>query len=371
LKTISVMSICQLFSLSIIIGMTFVLTGCREKAVVESTTVRIGLSYPAEVVEVQTRLREGLDLALEEINASGGVLDKPVEFLFIDDQDDPDMAMQIADYFSNEDLAAVIGHWSSNACYYAEDIYEEAGLVMFSPAATSSSLFRYEYNNIFRMLPGDETFARYIADFAVQRGLQRFALFYSNDEFGRDLSKLAERSLKEYGIPVVDRVNVLTTASAEDVFFRWDAFGCDGVIIASGLKSAVLPISLIRQRYPDMPILSSESLNKLTVQNDLGANATNLFVITYHPDTVKPDFYRRYTEAYEHDPDLFAIAGYVSLRLLADAMNTTQSTDGSAIAEWLENLQNHDTVIGTLSYDEETHAFKGQSFVIAEIGGRE
>jgi ABC-type branched-subunit amino acid transport system substrate-binding protein len=182
------------------------------------------------------------------------------------------------------------------------------------------------------------------------------------------MAEMAERELKRYGIPVVDRVNVLTAASANDVFFRWDAFGCDGAIVASSLNEAILPVSLIRQRYPDMPILSSESLDKLTTQDALGTAAENLFIVTYHPSSIKQDFYQHYTETFAHKPDLFAITGYMSLHLLADAMNRTQSTEGAAIAAWLRGLRNYDTVIGSIHYNDEIHTFEGQPFVVTKIG---
>ncbi|MDR2433895.1 MAG: ABC transporter substrate-binding protein [Treponema sp.] len=355
------------FFFTIVVGGTVLLAGCGEEPPLLPASVRIGLSYPAAIVETQTRLREGLDFALDEINAEGGLLGKPVEFLFIDDNDNPDTAMQVAEYFADEGITAVIGHWTSDTCYYAEDIYEKAGVVMLSPGATSSSLFQYEYNYIFRMLPGDDEFARYMAEFAAERGLRRIAIYYTNDEFGKDLSRLAERAFKRYGIPVVDRVSVLTPASAADVFARWDAFGVDGVIAAASLDEATGPVSLICRRYPDISVISSESLNKLPAYEALGEAADNVFIVTYRPSAIREEFYQNYTKVFGHAPDLFAVTGYIALRLIADAISASQSNDAGAIAAFLKNLRDYDSPVGKLSYNEASHTFEGQPIVIAGI----
>ncbi|MDR2602307.1 MAG: ABC transporter substrate-binding protein [Spirochaetaceae bacterium] len=356
-----------MFLLAVILCEASGLAACREKAPVAPSVIRIGASYPAKIIESQTRLLEGLNLALEEINAAGGVMGAPVEILFYDDGDNPEIAMQIADRFSAEGVTAVIGHWSSDVCYYAEDVYEKAGVVMLSPGATSTGLFKSDYQYIFRMLPGDDVFAGYLAEFAEQKKLRRIAMFYSDDEFGRDLSKFAERALKRYGIPVVDRVNVLTPASMEDIFVRWDAFGADAVLIAANLQEAAEPVSLICERYPDMPVISSESLNKLTVRSELGLAVDDLYTVTYSPSIIDINFQRRYEEKFGNAPDIFAISGFVAMHLITEAMNSAQSSSGDAVAAWLRSVQNHDTVIGPISYNEKTRNFDGQPFIVTQI----
>jgi branched-chain amino acid transport system substrate-binding protein len=356
-----------LFKLAGILYAAIFLSGCGKNTNDVTGTLKIGLSYPAAIVDSSTYLREGLDFALTKINSTGGVLGRPVEILFIDDKDDPNIAMQVVDNFSNNGIQVVIGHWSSDVCYYAEDIYEKESIVMLSPNATSTNLFHDAYKYIFCMLPNNDEFARYMAEFAAREGLRRISVFYNDDEFGRDLAWETERAFKRYGILVVDRVSVLTAVSAETIFYRWDAFGCDGVIVAADLIEAIEPIRLIREYYPDIPILSSESGNKQTTRDALGSAARKVFTTNYDLSAIDPEFYQAYIKTFSHDPDMSAITAYVILYLLTDAMNRTQRTDSGAIAEWLKSIRDYDTVMGRISYNEATHSFEGQPVYIVEV----
>lgn len=99
-------------------------------------------------------LKEGLDLALDEVNAAGGVLGAQVELIPFDDQNML-FAGGLAAYevVSDPQICAVIGHSSSSISISNSLIYHFYGLLMFSPYATNPALTKQGLPYVFRNIP--------------------------------------------------------------------------------------------------------------------------------------------------------------------------------------------------------------------------
>ena len=124
--------------------------------------IYIGVVYPVESIDENTYLRKGIELAVNGINADGGVLGKTLQWIIRDDQNNTHLAMQIANTFFEQGIAAVIGHWSTNICYFLTDIYEENKTVMLTLAATGMNLFENDYRYVYRMIANNQVFSEAI-----------------------------------------------------------------------------------------------------------------------------------------------------------------------------------------------------------------
>ncbi|GAB3646830.1 ABC transporter substrate-binding protein [Glycomyces tarimensis] len=147
----------------------------------------------------------GVDLAVQEINEAGGVLDECVEVLHEDSGDtSTDIASQSADSLIAQDVDAVIGSASSGVSFqFIDKLYEE-GIVQISPANTSPDFTTYERGDYyFRTAPSDVLQGRVLADQIIQDGHESVAILALQDSYGTGLADSVEQNLTEFGGEVV------------------------------------------------------------------------------------------------------------------------------------------------------------------------
>jgi branched-chain amino acid transport system substrate-binding protein len=324
----------------------------------DAETVSIGAVYPASIWNNDHYLRDALDLAADHINKAGGILGKPLTLVIRDDYGDSHTAQTIAETFSDAGITAVVGHWSSEVCYYVEDIYEEREIVMISPGATSLALFETDYQYIYRAIANNQIYAETLADYAEAEGFRRPAIYYAEDTYGIDVAQLVEKELAKRRIPVVDRVTSITAANVEELLWRWRAFGCDSVVLASSIQYVAEPIKILRDAGCSLPFFS-ETFSNANFQSEVEDYMDGIYGIMYSREDMDPVFLADFRAAYGRNPDTYEVAGYEALRLLADAMNTEGSIASAAIVHYLQNLRDYPSALGRISYNPATHEFEG------------
>ncbi|MEU6858637.1 ABC transporter substrate-binding protein [Glycomyces sp. NPDC046736] len=147
----------------------------------------------------------GVDLAIEEINEFGGVLDNCVKVLHEDSGDtSTDIASQAADALISQGVDVVIGAASSGVSFqFIDKLYEE-GIVQISPANTSPDFTTYERGDYyFRTAPSDILQGRVMADTLIADGHEKIAILALQDAYGTGLAASIEANLTEFGGEVV------------------------------------------------------------------------------------------------------------------------------------------------------------------------
>jgi branched-chain amino acid transport system substrate-binding protein len=133
--------------------------------------------------------KDGIDLAVEEVNAHGGVNGRPVRVRYVDDHRSGTLGAVVADSLVKDpSVLAVIGHVNSPALIAAAPLYD-GHLVAVSSAATAPELSGIS-PWVFRLVPSDSLSGRAIGRFAASiRPGARAAILYENDAYGRGLSR--------------------------------------------------------------------------------------------------------------------------------------------------------------------------------------
>jgi branched-chain amino acid transport system substrate-binding protein len=172
-----------------------------------------------------------------QINDNGGVNGHKIRLIEKDDQASVADGMTIAQSFAeNKEMAAVIGHRNSFVSIPASRIYQEAGLVMISPASTSPDLTKNGYKNVFRSIPSDDQIAAQLASYAVKQGHQRMVIFYAEDSYGTGLANSFEDHANKNGITIVDRISYYGgLKDLNRLKEKWLALDFDGVFVADSL----------------------------------------------------------------------------------------------------------------------------------------
>jgi len=333
----------------------------------DSDDIYIGIAYPVALNDGDSLFREGYELAIKHINENGGVLGKTLHAAIRDDNNDVHSAMQIADAFHEQGITAVIGHWTTNVSYFVSAVYEKNRVVMVTPTATGMNLLEYYNNYVFRMFANHEVMSHALADHSADHNHRHVAIFFDDNEYGRDFATAMEIQLSRHNIAVVDRVSSITSFNIADISARWSAFGVDAVYIASSVENFVQPIKLIRDSNPDIPILSGDNFVGSSFNYQLEDYMDNIFIATYDIALLDRDFLKKFYEAYGQSPDIRAVAAYDSVQLLASAMEVVGSIDASAIAAYISSISGYNAVSGALTFDRNSGEFEGFRVIVHEI----
>lgn len=334
-----------------------------SSALAEESPIVIGIAYPA-AIDGETRFIQGVYLAQEKINAGGGILNRELVFDIKDDKNDATTARQIAQGFVDAGVQAVIGHWGSNICSVAEETYETNGIIMLSPAATSMALLKPSQRYIFRMIPNNDDNAHTLAAAFSGAGYENIAIYFSDDVYGTTFSQTIERALHEKGIHVIDRICTLSPAAMETVADRWQAFGCDAIVIAATMPEAANAIELIRALPVSYPIYGADNFARSSLKDSLQRDLRNIFHVAHDESKIDADFSAAFKLAYDAEADVFAIAGYEAVMLLYDAMTAANTTEAAAIADYLSGIADYESITGALSFDAATREFLGHSLIV-------
>jgi len=145
----------------------------------------------------------GVDLAIADVNAAGGVLGAPVNYLRGDSGDDTtDTSNQTVDRHLGAGAQAIVGAAASGVTKLVIDKITGAGAVQFSPANTSDEFTCWEDEGLyFRTAPPDVLQAQALAEVMASDGAQRISLLARNDSYGTGLADNTEQNLLDAGIP--------------------------------------------------------------------------------------------------------------------------------------------------------------------------
>jgi len=149
----------------------------------------------------------GVDAAVKDIDAAGGVNGKPVKQAKADSGDGtPDIAGQSVDKLLNANADVIIGAAASSVSLSVIDKITGAGVVEFSPANTSPAFDTYNDKGLyFRTAPSDALQGAVLGNLVTQDGHQNVAILARQDSYGEGLANQVEKTLKEKGATVATK----------------------------------------------------------------------------------------------------------------------------------------------------------------------
>jgi ABC-type branched-subunit amino acid transport system substrate-binding protein len=205
-------------------------------------------------------LNAGARLAIQDINAAGGVLGEPVTFIDGDDGTSGDKAKQTATRLISEGVHIIIGASASGVSKAVIPLVTGAGVVMISPSATSDELTTLPDRNLFfRTAPPDQLQAKALADIVLRDGGAKVLIVNRDDSWGNGLRNELSENLQAAGLAAND-VQVYTYPGVESAKEELDlpelsaqikAFAPDGIVLL-GFDETVHVIS--RLLADDIPL---------------------------------------------------------------------------------------------------------------------
>lgn len=319
--------------------------------------IRVGVSGPftGGSSPMGISMRNGIRLAAADINASGGILGRPVELIERDDQARNELGAKVAQQLIEEErIVAGLGIVNTGVALASQQHYQRARVPIITSVATGSVVTkqfqppRYLNNYVFRMSANDTIQAGMIVEEAVDnRGFTKIAIFHDATNYGElgklDLIKaMAERGM---GPVVVERFN-LREVDMTPLLRRARNAGAE-VILTYGIGPELAHIANAMATVGwRVPLIGSWTLAMSNFIEQAGPNAEGARMpqtyIQQGASTRQQAFADRYKQTFGSDripvPPA-AAQGYDSMLVLAAAIRQAGDTDSDKIREALENLQ--------------------------------
>ena len=318
--------------------------------------IKIGVSGPftGGSAPMGVSMRDGVRLAVNEINAKGGVLGRQLQMVERDDEAKPERGVQIAQELINkEKVVATVGYINTGVALASQRFYQQAKIPVMNNVATGSIVTKQFANQpenyVFRNSANDTIQSTMIAEEAIRRGFKKPAILADSTNYGQlgreDLEKvLATKNVKPVSVEKYNIGDVDMTAQ----LLRAKQAGAD-VVLTYGIGPELAQIANGMQKLGwKVPIVGSWTLAMANFIDNASANGNGTRMpqtFIQNPDTPKRKaFIDAYVKAY-NPPNgrmpsaVSAAQGYDSIYLLAAAIQQAGSTSGPKIAEALENLK--------------------------------
>lgn len=332
-------------------------TARARRAAAASGDIVIGAVWPWR--GAKGNLWQGIELAVEEINAHGGVLDRKLRIVKKDDESSLAKGRLIAQQFAdNHDMVAVIGHLKSYIAMPASSIYQSAGLVYLTPGATDYQLNSQGYDMVFRSVPSNRSLGIQMADFMAAKGYRRVAIYYVKDKTSQGMANYFEQRARELGLNVVDRRSYMQGAQDfSGAIQNWkDLYQFDALFLAANMPEAAHFIVQARKMGLNVPIFGGNGLDTKQLMAVAGAAAEGVRV----PEVFEHDenwlAYRHFNEIfamkYGQPPNTSAAQGYDAVQLLAQAIRQANSSVPEKIAQALHRTRKWPGACGEYTFDD-------------------
>jgi branched-chain amino acid transport system substrate-binding protein len=334
----------------------------RSKRAAGTGEIVLGAAWPWALRDGDILYGKGMDLAVEELNAAGGVLGRPVKLLRLDDQASVDHGRIVAQELGrNPDVVAVIGHLHSYVTVAAAPIYDLSGLLLVSPTSTTPELTRQGYGRVFRTVFNDTDAGKQMAQYAVDRGYRRMVIYYARDEYGRALANAFEEQAASHGAQVVNRESYdpnldANPVAAEQTVSTWKSYDFEAVFIAGTDVQSALLVKELRRQGITVPVMGSDALATPDFLEKGGAAVEGTVIASaFHPDAPDAEvraFNTAFERRYGTRPDVGAALGYDAVRVVAQAMREAQTTEPDKVAAAMHRLTGFRAVTGAFSFDD-------------------
>jgi branched-chain amino acid transport system substrate-binding protein len=321
----------------------------------EQSVIRIGLEGPitGEQASNGVDMLQGARLAIEEANAAGGVLDRRIELVPLDDQADPEVGVEVAQDAVDAGVFAVVGPYNSSVGVENLSIYLDNGIIpihLTSDSATNGQGFTVQPKD-YQIAP---TEAAAISDFF---GARRVAVLYDPSTYTKGIATGLRDLLEEAGVTIVafqkehpdtlEESDLVRRVMAEDPDFIYaSTYFPEGAFIAQEIqKLEDPPACLMGLANQDPGFVEMAGLEAAMACPSSGVPEAAEF-----PQA--QGYVEDYRDRFGTDPGTWGTFTYDSVKLLFDAVRRAGSWDPDAVNEELTATEGYEGITGSITIDE-------------------
>lgn len=305
------------------------------------------------------QMKRGLEMAVKDLNAAGGVNGEEVVGLAEDDACDPKQAVAAANKLVGEGVVFVAGHFCSGSSIPASAVYAEEDILMISPASTNPALTdaaaESGWINVHRVCGRDDAqgivAGNYLAD-NYKEG--EVAILHDKTAYGKGLADETKKQLNARGVK--EGMYEAYTAGEKDysaLVSKMKSAGIKAIYVGGYHTEAGLIIRQAKEQGYDPQLVSGDALVTDEYWNITG-DAGSGTIMTFAPDPRKFESAKKIVEQFRADgyePEGYTLYTYAATQVWAEAAKRAGSFDTEALAEEIRG-GTFDTVIGSLTFDD-------------------
>ncbi|KOA20078.1 hypothetical protein CLHOM_15080 [Clostridium homopropionicum DSM 5847] len=345
------------FSLLLCILLTLGIYGCRSTQKSNEKEINIAVLGDSAWLTSDKTFLNGVQLALEEVNSKYGAQGFTIKTKLVDDKDVYENGVEEAIKLAKDSkVTAILNTQNFDVSKTTADILSESKKIVLFPYGAYDSIFLKSNPYLFCTVPAFSDLGKVMADYAVNKGYKRIAIYYNGKQSQEELVTALELQLSNKGSKVMDYVPAITSESEFDLIYsRWKTIGVDCVVISQyGADRAFEILKMLRSRDSNIAVMGEPIFNGAKALKDNISIAEGMVV----PSTVDienskgyNEFMQKYKARFKEDGDIWAIQGYDMVKLIVDKAAELGTNDPVKIANSMHDKKGYDGTVRKISFE--------------------
>lgn len=301
------------------------------------------------------QMKRGAEMAVEDLNAAGGVLGEKLKLSIGDDACDPKQAVAVANKFASEGVVFVAGHFCSGSSIPASTVYEEENILQISPASTNPKLTEEGGPNVFRTCGRDDQQGIVAGSFLADNfGDKKIAILHDKTAYGKGLADETKKQLNARGI--TETMYEAYTAGEKDysaLVSKMKGSSVDVLYLGGYHTEAGLMIRQAREQGYDVQLVSGDALVTDEYWKITGPAGEGT-LMTFSPDPRKNPVAEPVVKKFRdtgYEPEGYTLYTYGAIQAWAQAAEKAGSVDTDKVIAALHSNE-FETVLGNIGFDE-------------------
>ncbi|MGZ5725408.1 MAG: branched-chain amino acid ABC transporter substrate-binding protein, partial [Caldimonas sp.] len=301
------------------------------------------------------QLRNGVEQAVEDINAAGGIMGQKITVGYGDDVSDPKQGVSVANKFVGDGIKFVVGHFNSGVTMPASEVYQENGIVEITPSATNPKITERGMWNIFRTCGRDDQQGA-VASAWILKNMKgkKIAIVHDKTTYGQGLADETKKAMNKGGIKEVlyEGIN-LGEKDFSALVSKIKAAGADLVYWGGLHTEGGLIVRQMRDQGVKAPLMGGDGItsDEFATVGGPGVEGT---LMTFPPDPRKRPEAKAIVDKFranKFEPEAYTLYSYAAVEVIKQAAEQAKSLDPKKVAEVMHSGKKFKTVIGDISYD--------------------
>lgn len=307
------------------------------------------------------QLKMGVEQAVEDINAAGGINGQKIQLSVGDDAGDPKQGISVANKFIGDGVKWVVGHFNSSVSIPTSRVYMENGVLQITPASTNPSLTEPDPKtkeskwNVFRTCGRDDQQGAVAADYLLKNFKGRkIAFIHDKKAYGKGLVDETKKALNAGGAKEVlyETINP-GEKDYSAIVSKLKAAGADIVYYGGEHTEAGLLVRQMRDQGMSTILMGGDGVASEEYAQIAGAGAEGT-LMTFPPDPrLNPSAASvvKKFEAKKFNPETYTLYSYAAVQVMQQAAEAAKSVDSKELAKVMHSGKTFKTVVGDISYD--------------------
>ena len=339
-----------------VLGAAAIAASCGGGEEDKSTPVAVVGPITGQYASFGAQMKNGGELAVEDINAAGGVLGKKLDLEFGDDACDPKQAVAVANQMTGNNVALVAGHYCSGSSIPASKVYAEANIVQISPASTNPAFTDNRAGpNIYRVCGRDDqqggVAGKYIASHFSDK---KVAFVHDKTAYGKGLADETKKAMNEAGKQ--EAMYEAITAGEKDysaLVSKLKQANIDLVYFGGYHTEAGLIIRQMRDQGMNTILMGGDALITQEFWSITGPAGEGT-LMTFSPDPRKNPAAAEVVKRFKDkgiEPEGYVLYTYAALQAWKQAAEKAKSIESADVVKAMNDTE-FDTVIGKFKFNE-------------------